>query len=146
MGRWKRLAVMLVAALLLGVAGCRHTSDEQQVREAIAAVATAAQAGDARAVVALIEEDFDGNAGELDRSALRNMVRVLAIQRKSIGVHTGPVGMETRGSRIVAGFTVTLTAGSRALPDRVGVYQVESAWRKDSGEWRCYSASWKQVM
>jgi hypothetical protein len=25
----------------------------------------------------------------------------------------------------------------------LGVYQVQSAWRKDDGQWRCYSATWK---
>jgi len=145
-GRWKGVVALLLAGFLLAASGCRHTSDEQRVREAIAAVAQAAQAGDARAVVAPIEDDFDGNAGALDRSALRNMVRLLALQQASIGVHPGPITIDTRGSRIVASFVVTLTAGSRALPDRVGIYQVETAWREDSGAWRCYHASWKQVM
>jgi len=146
MGRWKSVVAVLVAGLLLAVSGCRHTSAEQRVRAAIAAVAHAAQAGDARAVVAPIEDDFDGNAGALDRSGLRNMVRLLALQQASIGVHPGPITIATRGSRITASFVVTLTAGSRALPDRVGIYQVETAWREDSGAWRCYHASWKQVM
>lgn len=146
MGRRKSVVALLLAGLLLAASGCRHTSDEQRVREAIAAVAEAAQAGDARAVVAPIADDFDGNAGALDRSALRNMVRLLALQRATIGAHVGPVTIETRGSRIVASFVVTLTAGSRALPDRVGIYRMETAWRKDSGTWRCYTAVWKQVM
>ena len=146
MGRWKSVVAVLVAGLLLAVSGCRHTSAEQRVRAAIAGVAHAAQAGDARAVVAPIEDDFDGNAGALDRSGLRNMVRLLALQQASIGVHPGPITIATRGSRITASFVVTLTAGSRALPDRVGIYQVETAWREDSGAWRCYHASWKQVM
>lgn len=146
MGRWQSVVALLLAGPLLAAAGCRHTSAEQQVREAIGAVAEAAQAGDARAVVAPIEDDFDGNAGTLDRSALRNMVRLLALRKATIGVHPGPIAIETRGSRIMATFVVTLTTGRRALPDQVGVYRVESAWRQDSGTWRCYHAVWKQVM
>ena len=142
---WKNVIVLLVAGLLLTASGCHHTSDEQQVREAIGAVIAAAQAGDARAVVASIEDDFDGNDGALDRSGLRNMVRVQALRQSSIGVHTGPITIETRGSRIVASFVVTLTAGGRVIPDQMGVYQVETAWRKDSGAWRCYNATWKHL-
>jgi hypothetical protein len=145
--RWKNPAVLL---LLVGVsliaAGCRHTPAEQHIREAIAAVVQAAQASDARATVAPLADDFEGNAGALDRSALRNMVRALALQQTSIGVHIGPITTAARGSRIVASFTVTLTTGRSALPDRVGIYQVETAWRQDSGTWRCYTATWKQVM
>lgn len=146
MGRWQYVAVLLGAGFLLAAAGCRHPSAEQYVRDAISAVAQAAQDGDARAVVASIEEDFDGNAGELDRSALRNMVRALALQHASVGVHLGAITTQMRGSRVVASFAVTLTSGHRALPERMGVYQVETAWRQDSGAWRCYTASWKQAM
>lgn len=147
MNRWKNSAVLLLlAGVLLLATGCRRTSDEQHVRQAIAAVVQAAQASDARAVVAPLADDFDGNAGALDRAALRNMVRVLALQQTSIGVHIGPITTTMRGTRIVASFTVTLTSGRGALPDRVGVYQAETAWRRDNGAWRCYTANWKQVM
>lgn len=145
MGRWRNLAALLVAGLLLTGGGCRHASGEQRVRDAIAASAQAARASDARALVAFVEDDFSGNAGELDRSTLRNMVRALALQRASIGVQLGSITTETRGSRIVAKFAVTLTSGNRMLPAQTGSYQVETAWRADSGEWRCYTASWQQV-
>ncbi len=56
----------------------------------------------------------------------------------------GPVSIERRGERMVANFTVTLTSGGRLLPDQMGMYQVESAWRKEDGKWRCYTASWKR--
>ena len=147
MGRWKSVVAVLVAGLLLAVSGCRHTSAEQRVRAAIAAVAQAAQAGDARAVVAPIEDDFDGNAGALDRRGLVNMVRLLALRGEHIGVTMGPVSIERRGERMVANFTVTLTSGGgRLLPDQLGVYQVESAWRSEDGKWRCYTANWKHTM
>jgi hypothetical protein len=58
----------------------------------------------------------------------------------------GPVSIEHRGERMVASFTVTLTSsGGRLLPDQLGVYQIESAWRKEDGTWRCYTASWKHT-
>jgi hypothetical protein len=45
---------------------------------------------------------------------------------------------------MVATFTVTLSSGGRLLPDRLGVYQVTSGWRKEGGDWRCYTASWER--
>jgi hypothetical protein len=50
--------------------------------------------------------------------------------------------IEHRGERIVATFTVTLTSGGKWLPDQLGVYHIESAWRKDGRDWRCYTATW----
>ena len=134
------------ALFALSLSACRHTPDEQQVREAITAVAQATEAGAASDVGAPLSDDFDGNAGELDRRGLTNMVRLLALRGEHIGVTMGPVTIEHRGERMVATFTVTLTSGGKLLPDQLGLYQVESAWRMDDDKWRCYMASWKQSM
>jgi len=136
----------LLALFALALSACRHTPDEQQVREAIAAVARAAEAGAASDVSAPLSVDFDGNAGELDRRGLTNMVRLLALRGEHIGVAMGPVSIEHRGERMVATFTVTLTSGGKLLPDQLGLYEVESAWRKEDGKWRCYTASWKHAL
>ncbi|MGH8159526.1 MAG: hypothetical protein ACREPQ_15495 [Rhodanobacter sp.] len=148
MVRLRKTACVLAAFALfaLALSGCRHTPDEQQVREAIAAVAQAAEAGAASDVSAPLSDDFDGNAGELDRRGLANMVRFLALRGEHIGVTMGPVSIEHRGERMVATFTVTLTSGGKLLPDQLGLYQVESAWRNDDGKWRCYTASWKHTL
>jgi hypothetical protein len=142
--RWKK-QIILAAGLALStiaLSGCRHTPDETRVREAIASVAHAAESGSAGDVVAPLVDDFDGNGGELDREKLRNMVRLLALRGEHISVTLGPISIEHRGERMVVDFTVTLTSGGKLLPDQLGVYKVESAWREEGGEWRCYTASW----
>lgn len=148
MVRLRKTACVWAACALFALAlpACRHTPDEQQVREAIAAVAQAAEAGAANDVSAPLSDDFDGNAGELDRRGLTNIVRLLALRGEHIGVTMGPVSIEHRGERMVATFTVTLTSGGKLLPDQLGLYQVESAWRDEGGKWRCYTASWKHSM
>lgn len=139
-----RLLACMVFALAL--AACRHDSDEARVRVAIATVAQAAEAGSASDLGEPISEDFAGNDGELDRRSLTSMVRLLALRGEHVGVTMGPVSVEQRGERMVATFTVTLTSGSRFLPDQMGLYQVESAWRQEDGEWRCYTAKWKRSL
>jgi hypothetical protein len=143
--RRENIASLFIAFALfaLTLSACRRTPDEQQVREAIAAVAQAAEAGAAGDVSAPLSDDFDGNAGELDRRGLTNMVRLLALRDEHIGVTMGPVAIEHRGERILATFTATLTSGGKLLPDQLGLYQVESAWRNEGGKWHCYTANWK---
>jgi len=131
---------------MLALAGCRHAPDEEQVRQAIASVAHAAEAGDASGVVKPLTDDFDGNAGDLDKRTLANLMRLVGLRGDHIGVTTGPISIEHRGGRMVAHLTVTLTSGGHVLPDQLVVYQIESAWRKDDGQWHCYSANWKQPM
>lgn len=144
----KKITCLLLAVTLCAMAlpGCRRAPDEQQVRKAIAAVAQAAEAGSAGDMDSSLSEDFDGNGGELDRRQLTGMVRLLALRGEHVGVTMGPVSIERRGERIVASFTATLTSGGRLLPDQLGVYQVESAWRSEDGAWRCYTATWKHTM
>ncbi|OOG47168.1 hypothetical protein B0E50_13355 [Rhodanobacter sp. C01] len=143
----KATCLWIVLALCAAVLpGCRHAPDEVQVREAIASTAHAAETNAASDVGAALSDDFDGNAGELGRNALVNMVRLIALRGEHVGVTMGPVTIEHRGERMVATFTVTLTSGSHLLPDQMGLYQVESAWRKSDGKWRCYTASWKHSM
>jgi hypothetical protein len=137
-------SVLVLFALLLP--GCRRAPDEAQVREAIAAMAQAAEAGSASNVGKPLSEDFDGNGGSLDRPKLTGMVRLLALRGDHVGVTMGPVSIDRPGERMVATFTVTLSSGGKLLPDRLGVYRVESAWRQEDGDWRCYTATWERVM
>jgi hypothetical protein len=139
---WIALAFLLLAAL----AGCRHTPDEEQVRKAVAATVAGAEAGKASDTTEVLTDDFDGNTGQLDKRSLANLVRVYALRGQSIHVLMGPMTVEPRGERIVATFTVTLTAGAGVLPDNAGAYQVETGWRKEGSEWRCFTASWKNAL
>ncbi|MEI7038030.1 hypothetical protein [Fulvimonas yonginensis] len=135
-----------LVALSLALAGCRHAPDETRVREAIDAAVQAAETADASGVVEPLSEDFDGNAGRLDRRGLANLVRVARLRGEHVGVTLGPVGVERHGERLVARFTVSLTQGSRLWPDAAGVYRVESAWRREGGQWRCYGATWERQL
>lgn len=136
----------LLMALSLALAACRHHTDEAQVRAAIAAAAQAAEARSAGDLEAVLNADFDGNGGTLDRRQLAGMLRLLKLRGERVGVTVGPVTVEPRGQRLVASFTVNLRSGGTWLPEQMGLYQVESAWRRDDGTWRCYAASWKHVL
>lgn len=138
------LASLIVLAVTL--TGCRHTPDEEQVRQAIAATSTAAEAGKPGGTVEALTDDFDGNGGQLDKRGFTNLLRVFALRGQKIEVLMGPVTVEPRGQRMLASFTVTLTAGTGILPDNAGAYEVETGWLKDDGTWRCFTATWKKAL
>lgn len=142
----KVLSSLGLALVFVALAGCRHTPDETRVREAIASVEQAAEQTDAGGVVEPLSEEFDGNGGRLERKDLANLIRLARLRGEHIGATLGPISVEQRGERLMADFTVTLTQGSRLLPDAAGVYQVETAWRREGDEWRCYSATWKRQL
>lgn len=142
----KPMALCLLIVLSLLLAACRHGSDEAQVRAAIAAAAQAAEARSVADLDTVLSADFDGNGGALDRRQLGGMLRLLKLRNESVGVTVGPVTAEPRGERMVATFTVNLRSGGTWLPEQMGLYHVESAWRRDDGKWRCYSASWERAL
>lgn len=141
-GRWISLFVIVLA--LMG--GCRHAPGDEKVRKALAAAVQGAEAGSAGDTVQALTDDFDGNGGQLDKRALANMVRALSLRGQKAHALMGPVTVDRLGERIVATFTVTLTAGTGVLPDDAGVYKVETGWRKDGDDWRCFSATWKRAL
>lgn len=128
------------------LAACRHPPDEQQVRDAIAAGAAAVEEADAGDFGKLLAEDFDGNRGEADARYFANLMRVARLRDEHPTVLVGPISTETRDGRIRASFTATIGGRSSLVPERLGVYQVESWWRKDGGRWRCYNASWERKL
>ena len=126
------------------LAGCHRTPAEQLVREAIDAAAVAARANDTHGVLDVVSDDFTGNEGALDRRGLRRLLAVRALRQDKTGVLIGPVSFEHRGERIVAKFNLVLTGGKPGdlLPDQSAVYAMTTAWRREGGMWKCYSAIW----
>ncbi|NKZ39215.1 nuclear transport factor 2 family protein [Oleiagrimonas citrea] len=140
-GRW--LAVCVLLALL---SACHRSPPEQQVRAAIQQAVEAARSRDAGALDDLLTPDFVMPDSRFDRRRLLGLLRVARLRNEKVSVLLGPVDVEMRGERIVATFTVTLGGGGRLIPERLGVYRVESAWREEGGDWLCYSARWKRTL
>lgn len=140
------LRIPLVVAVCVAAIACHRTPAEDAVRQAVHAAEQAAEQTEAGAFADRLADDFTGNAGEVDRAQLVNLLRLARLRHESIHVLMGPVTLESRGDRFVASFTVTLTSGGRLLPEDMGVYDVESAWRREGDEWVCYSATWKRPL
>jgi len=136
---------LLCGVLALCLVACHRAPDESRVRQGIETAEHAAEQADASALGDVLTDDFTGNNGEMERRQLIGLLRAAAFRGETIHALTGPVTVEQRGDRYVARFTVTLTSGGKLLPAQIGVYEVETAWRKDGREWRCYSAIWKSA-
>jgi hypothetical protein len=133
---------VICAFLAIGLAACHRTPDESRVRQGIESAERAAEQADASSLDALLSDDFSGNDGEMERRQILGLLRAARFRGETIHALSGPIEVEPRGDRYVARFTVTLTSGGKLLPAQMGVYRVETAWRKDGREWRCYAATW----
>lgn len=138
--------VCLLALLAVGAVACHRTPDEVLIRHAIDKAAQGVQQVDASVVTGQLTDDFDGNSGEMSRKDIGNLLRVASFRGETLHAVLGPVDVQPRGDRYVADFTVTLTSGGKLFPSQLGVYNVETAWRRDGHDWHCYQATWTQQL
>jgi hypothetical protein len=136
----------LIVALMLVLAGCHRTPDEVLIRRSIDAVVQATEQVNASALLDQLTDDFDGNSGTMRRQDIGNLLRLASFRGETLHAVLGPVDIESRGERYVADFTVTLTSGGKVFPTQLGVYKVETAWRREGRDWRCYEATWTQSL
>jgi hypothetical protein len=135
---------LVLLALTGALVGCHRTPDEERIRQAIAAGSLAAEQADASALAEVLSDDFDGNNGQTDKRELTGLLRASKFRGETIHALIGPIDVEQRGDRYVARFSVTLTSGGKLLPAQMGVYQVESGWRREGKAWVCFTATWSQ--
>lgn len=139
--------LILICLVLWMLSACHRTPDEQLIRDTMASMQHAVEAGRPRDFIGHVSNDFTGNGGTVDRDGLMNILRVEVLRNEHAGVALGPIDVDVQGVRATAHVTATLTGGSGGLvPERASVYAITSGWRKESGEWRCYNASWEQKL
>jgi len=136
----------LLVLLLVVLAGCHRAPDEVLIRQAIDKTVQATEQVDASAAVAALTDDFDGDSGTMTRQDIANLLRAAKFRGETLHAVSGPVDVQPRGERYVASFTITLTSGGKLFPSEAGVYKVETAWRREGREWRCYNATWTQQL
>ena len=129
--------------LLLVVSACSRSDPEQAVRAQVEALQQAIDARDAGAVEDLLAEDFIGNEG-MDRRGAKQLAAAVFLRHREIGARLGPVTVELHGEReAIARFSVLATGGSGGLlPEQCQVYQVQTGWRLQDGDWKLLNASW----
>ncbi len=135
---------MAFAVLLAcGLAACAGDTPEQRLRTAMADLQHAVEARDAGGIRTLLADDFVGSRG-LDRDGALGMARVAFLRHRRVGVAiVGPLDVRMQPGHASVRFAAALTGGSgRLLPDAARLYEVETGWRLEDGEWRLTSATW----
>ncbi|HOV57715.1 MAG TPA: hypothetical protein PLN91_07560 [Rhodanobacteraceae bacterium] len=138
---------VLLVVVALALAACARAPAEQRLRDTVAAMQAAVEAREPRDFLRHVSADFTGNAGQVDREGLHNLLRAVVLRNERIGVVLGPPDIELSGDRARLRLRVTLTGSAGGLiPERGAVYAIDSGWKQEGDAWRCISASWEQVL
>lgn len=129
-------------ALVLACAGCVRTPPEKRLRESMAALQASLEMRDVGELQQWLAEDFIGPDG-LDRDGAKRLAQAIFLRHRDVGVTVGTVDITLLPRHATVRFSAALTGGSGALlPDAAKLYDVETGWRLDDGEWRLTSARW----
>lgn len=135
-------------ALALMLAGCGPgPSDAERIAARLEKMSAAAQGGDIDDFMDAVADDFIGADGRLDKRALGLLVRRERLARSRISIQRFDTRIELTGQgRARATFRALATGGSGWLPDDGRLWQFETGWRLDGGEWMLISADWEATI
>ena len=136
----------LLVMLVLLLAACSREAPEAALRARVGTLADAITQHQPAAVQQHLAGDFVGNDG-LDRDGARRLAMGFALRHRHIGLTLGPLDIDMGQAHATVRGTAILRGGSGgALPESAQVYEVESGWRLEGGEWMLVSARWKPVL
>ena len=141
----KRFAVTFCG--LLALAGCSQPlTVEQQVINTIREMEARIESGERRAFMEYIAEDFSGRDGGMNREQVRAMVVFQLNRYERLQARLFPITViETGPDTAEASFRALVTGGPQWVPEAGQVYDFETRWRLDGGDWLLTAADWDPV-
>lgn len=139
----KRAKTPLAAMLCALLAACARDAPEARIEAAIAAMEAAVEAREPRGFLEHVADDFSGQRGAFDRSALRGYLASLLVGNESISVTLAPAKVTVHGDARATVEVSALVVGGRRLPERGEHLEIRSGWRVEDGEWKVYAAEWE---
>ena len=136
------MRVLCLVCLALALAACARSVPEDAIRERIDEMHAAVEARDASAFLDGVSADFSGGDGVYDRRGLRGLLVANLLGSERISLVLGPPEITLHGENRATVRLSAIVGGGRFLPERVETLSIESGWRFEEGEWRCYTARW----
>jgi len=139
---------LLALLVITSLAGCfSEPDDSEQIRQRIAEMEAAVEAGEARRFAGYLVEDFQGKDGITNRRAARAFVARQLVSQQKVRVQLGPVRVilnEQSPFYASADFEALLLGGPRLMPDSGQLYRIDTKWRKEDGDWMLVEADWER--
>jgi hypothetical protein len=139
-------ALALLASVLLAACGSGATVEEQ-VRDTIGAMESAAEEGRPLDFMAYVADDFQGQGGQLTRQDFLRLMTFQISRYRRLHAQLFPIEVTDAGGGFAdARFRVLVTGGQGLLPEDGQLYRVETSWTRDGGDWLLWRATWEPVL
>lgn len=141
------IRAFVFAALLLPLFACSKSSDEEQISQAIAAMANAVETNKPAELTEYLHDDFRANHGEMNAQQVKQLLAIHGLQHQSMSVtilssKTRIDPVYTDRAETTLSVVTTASAGG-LLPNDGSARVVTLQWRKDA-DWKILSADWQE--
>jgi hypothetical protein len=146
--RWREFSALAVAPWLLVVlVACGPSgSIEDQVRERIAAMEEAGEAGKRIAFMGFVAEGFQAQQDSMSRDDFQRFMFLQMSQQRRIHAQLFPITVDVSGPNLaIARFKVLVTGGGGLIPDDGQLFNVETEWVLEDGDWLLWRADWQAI-
>ena len=138
-------SLLLAAAATLAACG-QPLTVEQQVIATIRQMEEKIENGERRPFMEYISEDFTGQDGRMTRDEVRALVVMQLNRHHRLHAQLFPIFVtETGEGRAEARFRALITGGPGWFPESGQVYDFETSWRDEGGDWLLEAARWDPV-
>lgn len=137
--------VTFIAMGLLAACGEKLTV-EQQIIATLRNMEYAAEEGQHLNFMGHVADTFEGQQGSMDRREFHRFMIFQINQHRRLQAQFFPINvMETGEESASANFKLLVTGGAGLVPDSGQLYEVETQWLRDGGDWMLIGADWEAV-
>lgn len=145
-------ALLILVCLVLLLPSCRKKVDQRErVKQAVRDTAAAVEAGDIRAFMGFISEDYSDNRG-FDRNTVKGVVFAELMRPGRLRVYMRELDVpELEGEKAVVEGRVFVARFDRdedaidIIPEDAQGFRFSIVMRREDGRWRALVASWETV-
>ena len=124
----------------------RPLTVEQQIIATIREMEARIENGEPRQFIGHVSENFSGQKGQLNRPQLRGLVVYQLNRHQRLHAQLFPISVHETGEETAsAKFRALITGGPGWIPDQGQLYDFETLWRYQGGEWKLTNANWNPV-
>jgi len=141
-----RLATSFVIAVLLLAACGDDLTVEQQVIATLRNMEYAAEEGQHLEFMTYVADSFGAQQGSMDRREFHRFMIFQINQNRRLQAQFFPIFVtETGEGSASAHFRILVTGGAGLLPESGQLFEVETSWLRDGGDWDLTEADWEPV-
>lgn len=143
----KTFTALVFALALAGLVSCsEELTVEQQVIITIREMEEKVEAGERRPFMGYLSPDFTAQGGSMNREQVRALFIYQLNRHERLHAQLFPIIVsETGENRAAATFRALVTGGPGWFPESGQVFDFETTWKREEGEWLLTSANWDPV-